>query len=111
SALEFTVEEARRSLEAARVAQASELEKAARGHGGDLERLLERVQDVEQAVARRHGDLERRTVESGAALEDLLGRVGELARASNALGRAAAVGDEDTDHGGPRPRSRPTQRR
>jgi hypothetical protein len=65
------------------------------------------------------GDLERRTVESGAALEDLLGRVGELARASSALGRASAAGvpsPDDTDPGAPSrrpnpPRSRSSQRR
>jgi ABC-type transporter Mla subunit MlaD len=119
SALNFAAEEARGQLESAREAQAAALKKFARGRAADLERLVERVQEVEDAVARRLGDLERRTVESGAALEDLLGRVGELARASSDFGRASGTTADErrladrgvaTGRPGP-PGSRPGPRR
>jgi hypothetical protein len=63
---------------------------------------MRRVREVEDATAARMEDLERRTVDSAAALEDLLARMGEVARASSALTRGAAdPGDPRGRPGGP----------
>ena len=62
-----------------------------------------RVREVEDAVAQRLGDLERRAVESGEALEELLARMGELAQATTVLGRATGGGGANPPAGGRTP--------
>jgi hypothetical protein len=64
---------------------------------------VRRVREVEDAVAARMEDLERRTVESGAALEELLARMGDVARASSVLARGA--GGQPPQGGRDQPRS------
>jgi len=112
--IELAVDEARRSLEAVRADMAAELTQVARRGGAEMEDLVRRMREVEDSVAQRLGDLEARAVESGAALEELLARMGDVARASTVLnrgtgggGQPAPGGARDRNPGGQPPRAGP----